>query len=125
MAGDSLRDATVPSEFARTLERELNVANAELARRHKEYATALNRRVEVEAVLIDIGAGKRDLPTREECAALAIKLGVSPASAPDASHDLAVANDLLDQIQMLCDGHGVGLRDHVLDILAKRIPPTP
>ena len=28
LAGDSLRNAAVPSEFARTLERELNAANA-------------------------------------------------------------------------------------------------
>ena len=30
LAGDSLRNASVPSEFARTLERELNAANAEI-----------------------------------------------------------------------------------------------
>jgi predicted RNase H-like nuclease (RuvC/YqgF family) len=32
LAGDSLRNAAVPSEFARTIERELNAANAEIER---------------------------------------------------------------------------------------------
>jgi hypothetical protein len=32
LAGDSLRNAAVPSEFARTLERELNATNAEIER---------------------------------------------------------------------------------------------
>jgi Skp family chaperone for outer membrane proteins len=32
LAGDCLRNAAVPSEFARTLERELNAANAEIER---------------------------------------------------------------------------------------------
>jgi len=32
LAGDSLRNAAVPSEFARTLERELNAANAIIVR---------------------------------------------------------------------------------------------
>jgi hypothetical protein len=32
LAGDSLRNAAVPLEFARTIERELNAANAEIER---------------------------------------------------------------------------------------------
>ena len=32
LAGDSLRNAAVPSEFARTLERELNTANDRIKR---------------------------------------------------------------------------------------------
>lgn len=32
LAGDSLRNASVPSEFARTLERELNAANERIKR---------------------------------------------------------------------------------------------
>jgi len=32
LAGDSLRNAAVPSEFARTLERELNAANQRIKR---------------------------------------------------------------------------------------------
>ena len=32
LAGDSLRNAAVPSEFARTLERELNAANERIKR---------------------------------------------------------------------------------------------
>jgi hypothetical protein len=32
LAGDSLRNASVPSEFARTLERELNAANDRIKR---------------------------------------------------------------------------------------------
>lgn len=51
---------------------------AELDRRHKEYASALNRRVDVENVLAQVAAGKRDMLTRDECRELAIKLGVSP-----------------------------------------------
>lgn len=53
---------------------------AELDRRHKEYASALNRRVDVENALAWVAAGKRDLLTRDECKELAIKLGVSPAA---------------------------------------------
>lgn len=37
---------------------------------------ALNRRAVVEQVLLDVANGKRDLPTREECRKLALKLGV-------------------------------------------------
>jgi hypothetical protein len=51
---------------------------AEMDRRHKEYSTALNRRVDVENTLAMVAAGKRDLLSREECRELAIKLGVSP-----------------------------------------------
>lgn len=36
----------------------------------------LNRRAEVEIILLDISSGKRDLPTREECKELALRLGV-------------------------------------------------
>jgi hypothetical protein len=35
IAGDSLRNASVPSEFARQLERELNAANSEIERLRK------------------------------------------------------------------------------------------
>lgn len=34
--------------------------------------------------------------------------------------ELGHANDLLDQIQALVDGHGVGLRDAVREVLAGR-----
>lgn len=34
--------------------------------------------------------------------------------------ELGHANDLLNQIQALVDGHGVGLRDDVRDVLKKR-----
>ena len=36
LAGDSLRSASVPSEFARQLERELNAANAEIEEKRKD-----------------------------------------------------------------------------------------
>ena len=36
LAGDSLRNAAVPSDFARTLERELNAANDRIKRLEKE-----------------------------------------------------------------------------------------
>lgn len=35
----------------------------------------LNRRVDVENVLLNVAAGKRPMLTREECRALALKLG--------------------------------------------------
>lgn len=38
-------------------------------------ARGLNRRVEVENVLAEVGAGKRPALTRDECRALATKLG--------------------------------------------------
>lgn len=34
--------------------------------------------------------------------------------------ELGHANDLLDQIAALCDGHGVGLREDVRGVLAQR-----
>ena len=44
-----------------------------------EYAKALNRRVDVENVLYQVAAGKREPLTPDECRELANKLGVSPA----------------------------------------------
>jgi hypothetical protein len=41
----------------------------------KSWAKQLNRRVEVENVLFAVAAGKRDLLSRDECRALAYKLG--------------------------------------------------
>lgn len=41
----------------------------------RSYAKSLNRRVEVENTLAEVAAGKRPLLTREECRALARKLG--------------------------------------------------
>ena len=46
LAGDSLRNASVPSEFARTLERELNAANDRIKRLEEagdalEYASVI------------------------------------------------------------------------------------
>ena len=40
------------------------------------FGDHLNRRVEVENVLLACAAGKRPMLTREECRALAFKLGV-------------------------------------------------
>ena len=45
----------------------------------RHQAEALNRRAEIEAILIDMSKGKRPLPTREECFALAMKLGTPKA----------------------------------------------
>jgi len=39
------------------------------------YAKSLNRRVEVENVLLNVSAGKRPMLTKEECRELALKLG--------------------------------------------------
>ena len=44
------------------------------ARTFNNAAKALNRRSEVESVLLDVANGKRELLTREECRALAFKL---------------------------------------------------
>lgn len=41
----------------------------------RTVAEGLNRRVEVEQVLFDVAAGKRPMLTRDECRALAMKLG--------------------------------------------------
>jgi hypothetical protein len=38
-------------------------------------ARGLNRRVDVENVLFNVAAGKRPMLTRDECRALAVKLG--------------------------------------------------
>lgn len=40
LAGDSLRNAAVPSEFARTIERELNAANERISKLY-DYVAAL------------------------------------------------------------------------------------
>lgn len=42
------------------------------------WAASLNRRAEVETELFDMAAGKRPLPTAEDCRRMAIKLGVDP-----------------------------------------------
>lgn len=52
----------------------------EMAKRHDEYAKALNRRVDVENTLFAVASSKRELLTPDECGALANKLGVSPAT---------------------------------------------
>jgi hypothetical protein len=41
----------------------------------RSYASRLNRCVEVENVLFAVAAGKRPMLTRDECRALAMKLG--------------------------------------------------
>lgn len=46
------------------------------AERMKDYTKDLNRRVEVEQVLLNVSADKRGPLTPEECKALALKLGV-------------------------------------------------
>jgi len=61
----------------RILAAEVERMRAELAARHDAYTKALNKRVDVENELARVGASKRDLPTREECAAWALKLGNS------------------------------------------------
>lgn len=42
----------------------------------RHHGDELNRRVEVENVLLAVAAGKRPMLTKEECKALAYKLGV-------------------------------------------------
>jgi len=42
----------------------------------RSWAASLNRRVEVENTLMEVATGKRPILTREECRALACKLGV-------------------------------------------------
>lgn len=41
----------------------------------RNYAQSLNRRAEVENVLLNVSAGKRPMLTKEECRQLALKLG--------------------------------------------------
>jgi len=43
---------------------------------HKDHAARLNRSVEVENVLLACASGKREMASRDECRALAYKLGV-------------------------------------------------
>lgn len=43
--------------------------------RYRDYWKALNRRVEIEQILLEMAAGKQPLPTREDCFVLAMKLG--------------------------------------------------
>jgi hypothetical protein len=64
---------------ARILAAEVERLRAEMDRRHKEYSTALNRRVDVENALAMVAAAKRPVLTPDECRALVIKLGLSPA----------------------------------------------
>lgn len=45
-------------------------------RTYRNYAADLNRRAEVEGVLLDAWKGKRPLPTQQQCYELAMKLGV-------------------------------------------------
>lgn len=42
----------------------------------RTYETSLNRRASVEEILTSVANGKRDLLSRDECQALAAKLGV-------------------------------------------------
>lgn len=51
----------------------------EMQRRSADRAKELNRRVEVEATLLDFATGKRGPLTPEEAKAMAYKLGVPPA----------------------------------------------
>ena len=53
----------------------LRELRAEMDRRHEEYSKALNRRTDVETVLLSVAAGKREPLTPEECRTLAQKLG--------------------------------------------------
>ena len=48
MAGDSLRNASVPSEFARELERELNAANTESEEKRKDVVWLATEKAELE-----------------------------------------------------------------------------
>ena len=48
MAGDSLRNASVLSEFARQLERELNAANAEIEEKRKDVVWLATEKAKLE-----------------------------------------------------------------------------
>ena len=48
MAGDSLRNASVLSEFARQLERELNAANAEIEEKRKDVVWLATEKARLE-----------------------------------------------------------------------------
>lgn len=63
---------------------DLAVAVVALADMRDAWCKALNRRAAVEEVLLRAAAGKAPLPTREDCRALALQLGVPTANVPDA-----------------------------------------
>jgi phospholipase/lecithinase/hemolysin len=48
LAGDSLRNASVPSEFARGMERELNAANVELEEKRKDVVWVATEKAKLE-----------------------------------------------------------------------------
>ena len=48
LAGDSLRNASVPSEFARQLERELNAANDEIGEKRKDVVWLATEKAKLE-----------------------------------------------------------------------------
>ena len=48
LAGDSLRNASVQSEFARELERELNAANAEIEEKRKDIVYLATEKAKLE-----------------------------------------------------------------------------
>jgi predicted nucleic acid-binding Zn-ribbon protein len=48
LAGDSLRNALVPSEFARELERELNAANVEIEEKRKDVVWLATEKAKLE-----------------------------------------------------------------------------
>ena len=70
-------NTSADTEAARILAAEVERLRAEMERRGAAYNKALNKRVDVENELARAGAGKRELPTREECTAWALKLGNS------------------------------------------------
>lgn len=54
----------------------------------RSHGDELNRRATVEAILLEMSEGKRPLPTKEECALLAYKLGTPTAYQSKALRDI-------------------------------------
>lgn len=68
---------------------------------------ALNRRAEVENMLIQMANGTRPLPTKEDCQKMAIKLG-TPLEHPDDKAIDAFASAMKSKMKYARDTHGRG-----------------
>jgi hypothetical protein len=71
------KDVSTPELAAEHLRKRLaeRAVDTNIQAALKDHASRLNRCAAIEQELIDIANGKRDLPTREECRELALRLG--------------------------------------------------
>ena len=79
LAGDSLRNASVPSEFARTIERELNAANDRIKRLEEDLMDAKNQYAALVAdVALYEDRGERIKRLEEALDTLTLVVGLTP-----------------------------------------------